>query len=88
MKTIKNTTPRPLRVPLPRGGLLHLGPKQTGEVTPGALEHPPFKKLVEGGAIEVIGDGERGLPHPVKKEQATGQSRGHTTSAIKQSGDR
>jgi len=88
MKTIKNTTPRPLRVPLPRGGTLHLGPKSTGEVTPSALEHPPFKKLVESGEIEVTGDGERGLPHPVKREQVAGRGRSHTTTAIKQSGDR
>ncbi len=88
MTTIKNTTHGALLVPLPRGGKLHLGPMRTGEVNPAALEHPPLKNLVEEGKIEVIGGGDRELPHPIKKEQVTGRTSGHTTTTIKQTGDR
>lgn len=58
MNTIKNLARRPLRVPLPRGKTLHLNPARTGQVTDEALEHPPFKKLVDAGEIEVLGHGE------------------------------
>ena len=58
MKTITNKTHRPLRVPLPRGKVLHLGPNATGEVSHKQLDHPPFKALVEAGEIEILGDGE------------------------------
>ena len=90
MKTIKNTTHRPLRVPLPRGGTLHLGPLHTGEVGQDALDHPPFQKLVEAGSIEVLGEGDHSLPHPTKKESVTAQGgRGPSPAApVKPSGDR
>lgn len=88
MKSIKNTTHGPLRVPLPRGGVLHLGPLRTGEVAPAALEHPPFKKLVEAGSIEVVGDGDRSVPHPVKRERGHSESHGHARAATRPSGDR
>lgn len=68
MKDVRNTTPRPLRVPLPKGGVLHLGPRQTGQVAANALEHPPFQKLVESGQLEVLGEGHQDLGHPGRKE--------------------
>ena len=43
---IRNKTRLPLRVPLPGGKKLHLGPGQAGQVTPKALEHPPLKALL------------------------------------------
>lgn len=57
MKTIVNKTHRPLRVPLPRGKVLHLGPDATGQVSHNNLEHPPFQALVEEGVVEIQGDG-------------------------------
>ncbi len=57
MKTVQNKTRRPLRVPLPRGKSLHLGPGKTGQVSAEATDHPAFKKLVEAGELEVLGDG-------------------------------
>lgn len=88
MKSIKNTTRRPLRVPLPRGSVLHLGPLRTGEVAAAALEHPPFKKLVEDGSIEVVGEGNRSLPHPSKKERGHSEIHGHTRVESRASGER
>lgn len=59
MKTIRNTTIKPLRVPLPQGKILHLGPHQTGQISD-HLDHPPLKKMLDAGDIEVVEDGGRG----------------------------
>lgn len=69
MKVIRNTTTRPLRVPLPQGKTLHLGPRKQGEVTGPTLDHPPFQEMVEAGEIEVIGEGEPKSQHPFKEEE-------------------
>lgn len=54
---IQNKTRRPLRIPLPGGKKLHLGPGKTGQITPKAGEHPPIKKLIDEGELEVVGEG-------------------------------
>ncbi|MCP4093278.1 MAG: hypothetical protein GY747_07500 [Planctomycetes bacterium] len=54
---IHNKTPRPLKIPLPGGKVLRLGPGKTGQITAKASEHPPVKKLIEDGTIEIVGDG-------------------------------
>jgi len=69
MKDIRNKTHEPLRVPLPQGKTLHLGPLQTGEVGANALDHPPFKKLVDDGKVEVLGEGEPELRNPFKEDK-------------------
>jgi hypothetical protein len=56
MKTIRNCTARPLKIPLPRGKFLHLGPRNTGQVHLDALERPAVKKLLESGDLEVVED--------------------------------
>lgn len=72
MKDIRNATTRPLRVPLPQGKVLHLNPKSDGQVPAAALEHPPFRKLVEAGEIEVLGEGAQETRHPLKEERGSG----------------
>ncbi len=88
MKTVVNKTRAPLRIPLPRGKSLHLGPKKTGQIADSAEEHAAVKKLVDAGKIEIFagGDNQRG---------ATGEStvthettHGRAKSGIRQSGDR
>ena len=54
---IKNTTKRPLKVPLPGGKRLFLGLGGTGQIAPKAAEHPPVKKLIDDGELEVLGGG-------------------------------
>ena len=66
MKEIRNTTSKPLRVPLPQGKTLHLGPRHTGQVAPQALEHPPLRELVESGELDILGEGEAQHGHPFK----------------------
>lgn len=58
MKIIKNKTNRPLRVPLPRGKTVHLGPAKSAQITTEAAGHPGLKKLVEAGEIELLEDGD------------------------------
>ncbi len=57
MKTIKNKTPKPLSVPLPRGKRLFLSPGKTGQIASKAADHPPLVALVEAGELEIIGEG-------------------------------
>jgi len=59
MKEIRNTSAMPIRVPLPGGKTLHLGPKKVAQIADGAAEHPAIKKLVEAGSVEILGEGER-----------------------------
>jgi hypothetical protein len=57
MKKITNKTRRPLAIPLPHGKKLHLGPRKTGQIATNSADHPPLKKLVDAGQIEI--DNER-----------------------------
>lgn len=57
MKIVTNQTDGPLRVPLPQGKMLHLGPRQQGEISTPAAEHPPLLKLIEGGQLKLEGEG-------------------------------
>jgi hypothetical protein len=53
-KTIVNKTVKALRVPLPHGKVLHLGPKQSGQISIHDADHPPLQKLVAAGELEVF----------------------------------
>jgi hypothetical protein len=53
MKTVTNQTGGPVKVPLPQGKILHLGPRQKGQIQDHAAEHPPLVKLVEQGKLKV-----------------------------------
>jgi hypothetical protein len=59
MKEIRNKTSRPLRVSLPGGKTLHLGPAQVAQIADKAADHPGMQKLIKDGSIEILGDGER-----------------------------
>jgi hypothetical protein len=88
MKEIRNTTSQPLRVPLPGGKTLHLGPGKVGEIADKAEEHPGLQKLVEEGSLEILGEGER---HEGIGGQAAGpgQAQGHAKSPFRRrSGER
>jgi hypothetical protein len=57
MKTVTNKTQKSLTIPLPRGKTLHLGFGKTAAITTNASEHPPLKKLVDAGQIEIHDEG-------------------------------
>lgn len=54
---ILNKTARPLKIPLPGGKILRLGPRMAGQITAKAADHPPVKKLLDEDVIEIQGDG-------------------------------
>ncbi len=51
---VKNTTKRPIKVPLPGGKRLFLGLGGTGQIAPKAAEHPPVKALIDSGDLEIM----------------------------------
>jgi len=57
VKTILNKTMRPIKVPLSGGKVLYLGPARTGQVADRATEAAAFLRLLEAGAIEILGEG-------------------------------
>lgn len=59
MKTVVNKTNAPVRVSLPRGKALHLGPKKSGEIRDEDESYAGVKKLVDAGTIEVLEGGHR-----------------------------
>ena len=59
MKTVINKTHLPVRIPLPRGKALHLGPKKTGQIRDEDASHAALKKLVDAGEIEIVEGGRR-----------------------------
>jgi hypothetical protein len=66
-KTIVNKTVKALRVPLPHGKVLHLGPKQSGEISIHDADHPPLQKLVEAGEVQLIDHGSNeAVPDPTQ----------------------
>ena len=87
---IRNKTPRPLKVSLPGGGVLRLGPKMVGQITAKAAEFEGVKKLLDEGVIEVVGDGgTRGTGRSMG-DAGTGPSQtgGSVGGAQRRSGDR
>lgn len=89
MKTIRNKTHRPIRVPLPGGKVLHLGPAKEGQISGSAEEHPGVKKLVEAGTIEVFGVGSADQPTATTGGRAHGETHGHhPQTSVRSKGDR
>lgn len=89
MQAIRNPKMKPQKVPLPRGKVLHLGPRKTGQVADGALEHPPLKKLIDAGELEVIGEGERVAPDHAGRNPVHASTHGQPPSTtVHKTGDR
>ena len=84
-----NKTQAPLAVPLARGKKLRLGPGRTGQISPKALDHPPLKKMIEEGLVEVVGGG-RGRSGGSKGDsRGLGPSTSHGSGgAMRHTGDR
>ena len=88
MRTIRNRTTRPLRVPLHQGKTLHLGPLQEGQIATQDVDHPGVLRLVEAQEIEILG-GAQGTPQeqqgPSVHEDPVGH---HPDLTVKHRGDR
>jgi hypothetical protein len=57
MKIIANKTHKPIKVPLPGGKFLHLGPNKSGNIAEHAADQPAVKRLVKSGDIEIYEEG-------------------------------
>src|SRR5262249_60916043 len=88
MRSITNKTNKPLAVPLPRGKLLRLGPRKTGQISSDDLEHPPLKKLAEAGEIEIHEEGHSPQGGGGGGVSPTGGPRPRTTPAGPRARDR
>ena len=89
MRTIRNTTRLPLRIPLRGGKVLHLGPAKTGQVADDAVERGALRKMLESGAVEIVGEGAATAQTGEKPAARTGSTRGHQpTTVILPKGDR
>ena len=53
MRTVLNATSRPLRIPLPGGKTLHLGPGKSGRISDRAVQHPAVRRHVEAGDLKI-----------------------------------
>jgi hypothetical protein len=89
LKAISNKTHQPVRVPLPGGRTLRLGPGKTGEIAANAVDHPPLKKLLEAGTIEIVADGRAAIDALPSGGQQGGPRRSFSPGAGRhRSGDR
>jgi len=86
---IRNTTKQPLKVPLPGGKRLFLGLGGTGQISPKAADHPPVKKLIDEGVIEILGGGRDGGGMGTGKQGGINSSQSDGGSGnIRRTGDR
>ena len=82
MKTIRNRTQKPIRIQMPGGKLLHLGPQKTGQISDQTSKFPSFAKLVEAGDIEVVGEGEPAPSGAAPGQVAHESTHGHTPPTV------
>ena len=85
MTAVSNKTQKPLSVPLPGGKTLHLGPGKTGQISAKAVDDPRLKKLIDAGAIEIVGDDSRPTAGPGGGKRGRTSTLGHTAGDIGQS---
>lgn len=89
MTTIRNTGRKAVRVPLPQGKALFLGPGKSGQITPQAVDHPGVQKLIAAGEVELTSEAQHG-----QRPEGTGggghpATHGHVhTSQPQRRGDR
>lgn len=89
MKTIRNRTRKPIRIPLPGGRFLHLGPARTGQVTDDAVNRPTLQKLIANGDVEIVGDAMNVAGMPGEVTPVHESTHGHThPTMVKPSGNR
>ena len=88
MKTVVNKTRSALKVPLPRGKSLRLGPGKEGQIQDDASEHPGLKKLVDAGKIDVFDGGTRPSEAAMTPGAHHESTAGHGKSTTRRTGDR
>jgi hypothetical protein len=61
---------------------LHLGPAGRGQVHDDALERPSFKKLIEAGEIEVLGEGDTSATGAGSSTRVHQSTHGHPPTKV------
>lgn len=87
MATIRNTTPRPLKISLPGGKLLRLGPRKDAEVSAKAVDHPSVIELVEAGDVEILQRGKSGGNRSGSTKGLSGATGRSGDKTIRKTGD-
>jgi hypothetical protein len=85
MKTVINKKKAPIRVPLPQGKTLHLGPLKSGQIRDEAAEYEKLKKLVAAGDIEIVEGGEHGNVAASSSGVPHESTQGHGHATFRQS---
>jgi hypothetical protein len=89
MKTVRNKTHRPLRVHLSRGKTLHLGPLKEGQISVHDVEIGGVQRLVEGGELEILGEGAPGPEAAAPAAAGQADTHGHhQETSVPKRGDR
>ena len=89
MKTVRNKTPRPLRVRLSRGKILHLGPLKEGQISVHDVEAGGVQRLVEADQLEILGDRETASAAAATSAAGHANTRGHHPgTSVSKRGDR
>ena len=89
MKTVVNKTRKPIKIPLPQGKALHLGPGKSGQVRDDAVERTALKKLIVAGEIKIVEGGEHDKAATGGTASPHRVSQGHGKSTFRQkTGDR
>jgi hypothetical protein len=89
MKTVRNTTHKPLRVHLSRGRTLHLGPLKEGQISVHDVEAGGVQRLVEAGELEILGDGQSAAGVGAAGAAGHADKRGHhPATSVPKRGDR
>jgi len=56
MKTLTNKSRKPIRIPLPGGKIMFLGPGKSGQISDRHADLPAVQKLIDDGSIAVAGE--------------------------------
>ena len=89
MKTVRNKTPRPLRVHLSRGKTLHLGPLKEGQISGHDVEAGGVQRLVEAGELEILGEGSLSAEAAARSSAGRANTHGHHPgTSVPKRGDR
>lgn len=56
MKTLVNKSRRPIRIPLPGGHVLYLGPGKSGQISDRHAALPAVARLIDDGAVAIAGE--------------------------------
>ena len=82
MKTIANKTRKPLKIRLPGGKTLHLGPLKSGQISDQAADDDSIRRLVKAKEIEIVGEAGHGHAAGESAGSVPEASHGHPPTTV------